>query len=83
MTDTDSPLARLQRARAACDAGIAAAEQGMAEALLVDFYADYEERRAAWLMIRNGIDRRIAELPRRPAHIGWRRLLTTITRGLL
>lgn len=83
-TDTDSPLERYQRHAAACDDGIAAAERGMDESELLGAYRkDYERQKADWLLCRAAADRRIAELPRRPAHIGWRRLLTTITRGLL
>lgn len=63
MTDTESALQALHAARAACDAGIAAAEQGMAETkILGDFYADYERQKADWLLCRAAVDRRIAEL---------------------
>lgn len=64
-TDTDSPLARLQRHAAACDAGIAAARAGMAEDKLLGAYRkDYERRQADWLLCRATVERRMAELPR-------------------
>lgn len=77
-TDTDSPLEALHAALAACDAGIAAAERGMAETALLGAYRkDYERRQAAWLLCRDAVDRRIAELPKTKRRM--RRLLEEVS----